>query len=157
MSSLEHSAQNIQSCLAAAAASIATDQNQLIAAVCSARTHVQTAAKKLQDAKTACAKIAVSAAAAPGINICDCASAARGQRDELLSLVGQLQELAEFVTVTFVFPFLYQANVYVDSCHAQDFKLSMICAVFMSLNSRFRQLLPTIRVASTSPPFLLCP
>ena len=100
MSPLEHSAQHIQNCLASAAASIATDQNQLIAAVCSARRHVQSASKRLQDCRTAYEKVAISAAAAPNINILDCASAARAQRDDLVSLAAQLQELAEFIMVT---------------------------------------------------------
>ena len=100
MSPLEHSAQHIQRCLSAAAASIAADQNQLIAAVCSARTRVQAAAKKLQEAQTAYTKVA-AAAAAPNSNIHDCASAARTQRDDLMALAGQMQELAEFLKVFF--------------------------------------------------------
>lgn len=108
MSPLEHSARHTQHCLAAAAASIATDQNQLITAVCSARTHMQAAAKKLQDAQTAYAKVASTAAAAPNMNIHDCASAARIQRDDIMSLAAQMQELAQFLKVLFaffVFPF----------------------------------------------------
>lgn len=97
LSPLEHSARHTQHCLAAAAASIATDQNQLITAVCSARTHMQAAAKKLQDAQTAYAKVASTAAAAPNMNIHDCASAARTQRDDIMSLAAQMQELAQFL------------------------------------------------------------
>jgi hypothetical protein len=62
---------------------------------------VQTAAKKLQDAQSAHAKVASSAAAAPNNNIHACLSAARAQRDDLLALALQLQEPAEFMTVIF--------------------------------------------------------
>lgn len=99
MSPLEHSSRHVQRCLAVAATNIFTDQNHLIAAVCSARTHMQVAAKKLQDAQSAYAKVASAAAATPDINIHDCASSARTQRDDILALACQLQELAQFLKV----------------------------------------------------------
>ncbi len=100
MSPLEHASHHVQQCFAAAAASIANDQNQLTAAVRSARVQLQAAAKKSEEARTAYGRVAILAAAAPNINIHDCAGAARAQRDELLSLAGQLQGLLEFLTVT---------------------------------------------------------
>jgi hypothetical protein len=150
MSPLERSAQHTQNCLAAAAASIATDQNQLTAAVCSARIHVQSAAKKLQDARSAYAKVAVSAAAAPNSNIFDCASAARAQRDDLLLLAGQLQELAEFMRVTFVFRFLSTFRLCVAhnlSCARFSNRLLQAAAAH---DSRFLVEVPPFPVSSAS-------
>lgn len=122
MSPLEHSGHHVQQCLAAAAATIANDQNQLTAAVRGAREQLQAAAKKLEDARTAHGRVAIAAAAAPNINIHDCASAARVQRDDLLSLAGQLQELAEFLTVICTFfdfassPLIFELSACVSNC-----------------------------------------
>jgi hypothetical protein len=110
MSPLEHSAQHAQQCLAVAATNIATDQNQLIAAVCGARTHLQASAKKLQDTQTAYAKVASAASSAPNINIHDCASAARTQRDDIMALAGQMLELAQFLKVLFAFTLPFQPS-----------------------------------------------
>jgi hypothetical protein len=149
MSPLEHSAQLIQHSLADAASSIATDQSQLIAAVCSAHVHVQTAAKKLQDAQSAHAKVASSAAAAPDSNIHACVSAARAQRDDLMALALQLQDLAQFMTVIFacfcgsqvLFPFFNLRPI------QHSHFVSMIAVSRFYLTSHFRQLRSTSHVA----------
>jgi hypothetical protein len=156
MSPLEHSAQLIQHRLADASSNIASDQNQLIAAVCSARTHVQTAAKKLQDAQSAHAKVASSAAAAPNNNIHACLSAARAQRDDLLALALQLQELAEFMTV--IFACLCASEVLFPPFNLRQLQHSIFLGTIsfsrFSLTSHFRQLRPTSHVA---PKCLLSP
>jgi hypothetical protein len=155
MSPLEHSAQHIQRCLSAAAASIAADQNQLSAAVCSARTHVQVAAKKLQEAQTAYTKVATAAAAAPNSNIHDCASAARTQRDDLMALAGQMQELAEFLKVFFAIC-LFQPSLSSEICGHQCFAFcTIVAATRIVLMSLFRKLLLAIRIVPKCQHFLL--
>jgi hypothetical protein len=130
MSSLEHAAFHIQQLLAVSAASIAKDQNQLTAAVCFSRVRLQAASKKLQDTKNAHTKVADAAAGAPNINIHDCASSARAQRDDLLSLAAQLQQLSLFISVIFAIKFFMWSPMFFQSFCVLAFMCSLSCARF---------------------------